>query len=157
MSEKKYIEIYSSFQVDDQGKFVIPGRFVKEVKMYLSNTNVELICRKKRSTRTQQQNRFLHLLFNIFSEKIRETQGKAPTPFELKEVCKFKFLLIEVADEETGECIGQRIKGTHECSKSEMMDFITDVYNYAVEKYNVVLPPCNTDLDLDLDFERTSK
>jgi hypothetical protein len=150
----RYTEVISSFQVDEHGKFKIPARFLDEVKLYFANTNVELICRKKRSRRSIQQNKFLHVLFTIFSQKIRETQGNAPTPSILKEICKLKFLLVDVTDEETGEVIGQRIKGTSELNKSEMADFITEIYQYAVTKYDVVLPPANTEFEIDLYFDR---
>jgi hypothetical protein len=149
MNSIDLFESYVTITVGEDGSFVIPARLVTEIKTYFKGKTIEIIARKKRSRRSCQQNRYLHLLFNIFSaELINYTGDKQYTPSVIKEMMKFKFLLTDIANEETGEITGQYIKGTHELKKSEMIDFIDDVVRYAAENYGIKLPMANEQFEL---------
>jgi len=78
-------------------------------------------------------------LFTIFKTSLNDL-GNDFTMEEVKEICKYKFGLTDVLNKQTGEVIGQRIKGTHEMSKTEMIEFIESVIRYAAECFDIILP-----------------
>lgn len=120
----------------------------KELKVF-NDKRVSITIEKIKSIRSCQQNRYLHLLFTIFKNELNEL-GNEFTMEEIKELCKSKFSTIDVFNKETGECIGQRIKGTHEMSKGEMVDFIESVIRWAADMFHIVLPAANEQIDLDI-------
>ena len=93
----------------------------------------------RKNQRSLNQNAYLHLLFTIFKNELNAL-GNEYTMLQVKELCKCKFSLIDVVNESTGECIGQRIKGTHEMSKVEMMQFIDDVIRWGADMFHITLP-----------------
>lgn len=102
---------------------------------------------KRKNQRSLQQNAYLHLLFTIFKNELNQL-GNEFTMEQVKELCKAKYLLIDVVNESTGECIGQRIKGTHELSKVEMMEFIENVIRWAAEMFHITLPYPNEQTEI---------
>ena len=141
MASIDLFEVYTSFTTDGDGRGKIPGRFLSDISLYFKNCNIELIARKKRSRRTLPQNAFLHVLFTIFSvELISLTGNKIYTPVLVKSMMKLKFLKYDLVDENTGEVVGEAIKDTHTLKKGECADFISEVLQYAAEKYHIVLP-----------------
>ena len=94
----------------------------------LEGKRVRVTLEKVSAKRSLQQNAYLHLLFTIFTESLNEL-GNEFTVDEVKELCKAKFALIDVMNKETGECLGQRIKGTSEMTKTELNLFIENQLN----------------------------
>ena len=94
---------------------------------------------KLSAKRSNQQNRYLHLLFTIFKDALNDL-GNEFTMEEVKELCKLKFAQIDVLNESTGEVIGQRIKGTSEMSKTELADFIENIIRWASSYFSITLP-----------------
>lgn len=94
---------------------------------------------KSKSQRSLSQNAYIHLLFTIFKNELNQL-GNEFTMTEVKELAKAKYLIIDVVNESTGECIGQRVKGTHELTKGEMTEFIENVIRWAAEMFHIVLP-----------------
>ena len=70
---------------------------------------------------------------------------------EVKSLMKTKFLLIDVVNIDTGEVIGERLKGTSECNKEELSEFVEKVIQWAAE-IQIILPYPNEQTDLN--FER---
>jgi glutamyl-tRNA reductase len=103
---------------------------------------------KYSSKRSKQQNRYLHLLFTILKEALNDF-GNEFTSEEIKELCKAKFSLIEVVNENTGETLGKRIKGTSEMNKTELNEFIESIIRWAAE-LNIILPFPNEQIEADL-------
>lgn len=97
---------------------------------------------EKNNKRTDPQNRYLHALFTIFTKALNDL-GNNFKMDEVKELVKCKFLTTEVVNESTGEVIGKRIKGTHELSKQEMVDFIDRFIEWAASDFGIVLPLAN--------------
>lgn len=93
-------------------------------------------CSKQRS---YEQNRYIHWLFKTFAEALNDL-GNEFQMEEVKQLCKLKFLTIEVVNEATGECIGSRIKGTAECTTTELNEFFEKVIIWAKEFFNITLP-----------------
>jgi len=104
----------------------------------LEGKKVVITIEKLTAKRSLQQNKYMHLLFSIFTESLNEL-GNNFTTKEVKELCKAKFALVDVANEQTGEILGQRIKATSEMNKEELGIFIDKVIQWASE-FNIKLP-----------------
>jgi len=104
----------------------------------LEGKKVVITIEKLTAKRSLQQNKYMHLLFSIFTESLNEL-GNNFTTKEVKELCKAKFTLVDVANEQTGEILGQRIKATSEMNKEELGIFIDKVIQWASE-FNIKLP-----------------
>jgi len=132
-----------------QGKL---SRNAKEVLVAQINKceggRILITCQKFSSKRSLPQNSYQHLLYTIFRDALNDL-GNEFTMEEVKELCKFKFLTIDVINEETGEVIGKRIKGTSELTKSETMDYLDSVIRWAKEDFNIHLPSGNEQLTID--------
>jgi len=115
----------------------------------LEGKRVRITLEKVSAKRSLQQNAYLHLLFTIFTESLNEL-GNDFTMDEVKELCKTKFLLIEVMNVETGEVIGQRIKGTSEMTKTELNLFIENIIRWAADYFSIVLPYPSEQLEVSL-------
>jgi len=102
---------------------------------------------KRRNQRSLAQNAYIHLLFTIFKTELNAL-GNEFTMEQVKEIAKAKFLTIDVVNENTGECIGQRVKGTHELSKVEMMEFVENVIRWAADMFHITLPYPNEQIEM---------
>ena len=123
---------------------------------HFEGKRVEVTIQKLKSSRSQQQNRYLHLLFTMFANEFTALTGnKIPTE-QWKELLKYKFAKRDKFDEETGEVVGEYIQHTSEMSKTELSNFVDDIIRYGAEKYSFNLPYPNEQLrvDLDLNFDR---
>lgn len=100
------------------------------------------------SKRSLPQNSYQHLLYSIFRDALNDL-GNEFTMQEVKDLCKYKFLLIDVINEETGEVIGKRIKGTSELSKVETMEYLDKIIEWAKESFNIKLPLPNESLEIE--------
>lgn len=137
-------------QIKDGKTGAITSKKIADCLRSLEGKRVVISIDVCKSTRSQQQNRYLHLLFTIFKDALNDL-GNEFTMEEVKELCKMKFATIDVFNNVTGECIGQRIKGTHEMSKSEMVDFIESIIRYSADFFHIVLPYPNENFSLDFD------
>jgi len=108
---------------------------------------VEITIKKVGSQRSHQQNRYLHLLFTIFKDALNDL-GNEFTMLEVKELCKAKFSLIDVVNQETSEVFGQRIKGTAEMTKGELAEFIESIIRWAADSFHIVLPYPNEQFEI---------
>jgi hypothetical protein len=119
-----------------------------EIKKF-EGKRVHITIKKVQSTRSGQQNRYIHALFTIFTKELNEL-GNDFTMTEVKELCKAKFSQVEVVNQETGEVIGTRIKGTHEMSKGELNEFIEKVIRWAADMFSITLPYPNEEMLLNI-------
>ena len=115
----------------------------------LEGKRVRVTLEKVSAKRSLQQNAYLHLLFTIFTESLNEL-GNEFTVDEVKELCKAKFALIDVMNKETGECLGQRLKGTSEMTKTELNLFIENIIRWAADYFSIVLPYPSEQLEVSL-------
>lgn len=139
-------------QINDAGEMQpsTMKKLLRETKEFFSGKRVHIVVQKYQSTRSGQQNRYLHLLFTIFKDALNEL-GNDFDMEEIKEMCKMKFLVVDVINTDTGECIGQRIKGTHELTKVEMMEFIEKIIRWAADSFHIVLPYPNEELEMNFE------
>ncbi len=122
---------------------------ILKVLSTLEGKRVRVTLEKVSAKRSLQQNAYLHLLFTIFTESLNEL-GNEFTMDEVKELCKAKFLLVDVMNVETGEVIGQRIKGTSEMTKTELNLFIENIIRWAADYFSIVLPYPSEQLEVSL-------
>ena len=114
-------------------------RNILKVLSGLEGKKVRITIEKLSAKRSLQQNAYLHLLFTIFTDALNDL-GNDFRMEEVKAICKTKFCTIDVINIDSGEVIGQRIKGTSEMNKMEMVDFIDNVIRWAASYFHIVLP-----------------
>jgi len=120
-----------------------------EVLQSFDGKEFQITVEKKKKSRSNQQNRYLHALFTIFRNELNAL-GNRFTMEQVKELCKAKFATIDVVNEATGEVIGQRIKGTSEMTTTELNEFIESVIEWAATMFHIVLPYPNEAFELEL-------
>lgn len=117
---------------------------------HFEGKRVEITLQRARAKRTTKQNRYLHLLFTIFRDALNEL-GNEFTLDDIKDLCKLKFAVVDVFNANTGEVIGQKIQGTSDMSKSEMIKFIDEIIIWAADYFHIVLPYPNEEFTLSFD------
>ena len=124
------------------------GVQIKDFIRTMEGKRVVFKIEKVKSIRSLQQNNYLHLLFTMFKDALNDL-GNEYTMEEVKELCKAKFSLIDVVNKDSGECIGQRIKGTHEMGKMEMCEFVDNIIRWAASFFGIILPSPNENVKLN--------
>lgn len=127
----------------------VENQIIRDLK-YFNGKRVEITLTKARVKRSTQQNRYLHLLFTIFRDALNDL-GNEFTLEDIKDICKLKFAVIDVVNKDTGEVIGQKIQGTSEMSKSEMITFIDAIIQWAADHFNIVLPYPNEEFTMNFE------
>lgn len=140
------MEVLAFGQIKD-GVLSIANRKLFQNELATMKNGRVTIKVSRNNQRSNAQNAYLHLLFTIFKNELNQLGNEFPM-LEVKELCKARFLITDVVNESTGECIGQRVKGTHELSKIEMMQFVDDVIRWAAEMFHIILPYPNEQTDL---------
>lgn len=129
-------------KLSKQAKDVLVSQIMK-----CEGGRIMITCQKFSSKRSLPQNSYQHLLYTILRDGLNDF-GNEFTMEDVKQLCKYKFLLIDVINEETGEVIGKRIKGTSELTKSETMDYLDAIIRWAQDDFNIKLPS-STQLTID--------
>lgn len=122
-----------------EGKLKITNRKSFDLELLEWEGKRVQITIERNNKRTSPQNRYLHALFTIFTRSLNELGNNFKVE-EVKELVKCKFLTIDVVNEQTGETIGERVKGTHELDKNEMIDFIDRFMEWSATDFNIILP-----------------
>lgn len=120
------------------GQLIINRRQLQTELSAFGNHGIRLVI-EQTSKRTSPQNRYLHLLFTIFQKELNEL-GNEFTMQEVKDLCKYKFLKTEVFNTDSGEVIGERIKGTSELTKEDLNVFIGQIIRWAADMFHIILP-----------------
>ncbi len=137
------------FQIYMTGKVVegemqgIPRKRLKEELRHFEGKPIELIIRRKKKHRSNQQNR----LYWVYMGMIGEYLGYSKD--EIHEICKYKFLKKETADETTGE-IFQYIQSTSKLSTVEFMEYIENLYKWSAETFGLTLPEPNSQMEMNV-------
>jgi hypothetical protein len=123
-------------------------RSILKVLSGLEGKKVRITLEKVSAKRSLSQNAYLHLLFTIFTDALNYL-GNEFKMEEVKAICKTKFCTIDVINNNSGEVIGQRIKGTSEMNKMEMVEFIDSVIRWAADYFHITLPYPNEQLEIE--------
>lgn len=100
-----------------------------------------------KNRRSNPQNNYIHLTFDLLASELNK-MGNNFRPSEIKELLKFKYLLVDVVNSDTGECLGQRVRGTSELTKEEFSEFVEKVIQFASE-LNIRLPLPNENIEMN--------
>ena len=95
---------------------------------------------KKRGKRSSQQNRYY---WGICIAEIRmrlKELGYRMTPEEVHDMLKLKFIPVHLHDQE-GTVIATAPGSTAEMNKTEMMDYISQVIEWAGDALDLIIPP----------------
>lgn len=112
--------------------------------------DVIVTIEKRKSKRSNAQNRFFHgVVIPIIQQGYLEAgwiEGKSFewTKNEIKKACLIK----EAVNEKTGE-VKQYVGETSGLTKSEFMDFIAEVQQWAMESLNVYVPDPNQVMEIE--------
>ena len=101
------------------------------------------------SRRSLPQNSYFHLLMTIFKDALNDL-GNDFDMETVKELCKAKFLLIDLVNESNGEIYGKRTKSTTELSKVEFMELIDAIVAWGSE-LGIRLPLPNEPIQMDFE------
>ncbi len=126
----------------------VSAQLAKDLKEF-EGKRVLIKITLKRRTRSLKQNAYLHALFTLFKDELNKL-GNEFTSQEVKDICKCKFLNSEIANKETGEIIGNRIKHTSELNTMEMSEFIENIISWAADMFHIILPYPSEVLQMDL-------
>lgn len=135
---------------DEIESFVIDGRLkdnadlvnraIKNREGQAILITIQTVSRK----RTSQQNRYIHRLFTIFTQSLNEL-GNTFSMSDTKALCAAKFLIIDVVNQDSGDVIGQRIRGTSELDTKEFGEYFEKVIAWAADTFGIILPYPNTE------------
>lgn len=123
---------------------------IKDLLPYYEGKRVEITIQRLKSKRSDQQNRYLHALFTIFKNELNAL-GNEFSMQQVKDLCKLKFAKVEMINTQTGEVMGERIKGTSEMNKTELNEFIENIIRWAAEYFSITLPYPNETTTLNFD------
>jgi len=104
---------------------------------------------KKKKKRSIDQNSYIHALFTLLKDSLNEL-GNSFTMEQVKEMMKYKFLLVDMYNEDTGVLIGSRIRGTSELTTTELNDFFEKIIAYAADEFGIILPYPNEQLRIEV-------
>jgi len=144
------MKVVSEVRIKD-GKLDFKQRssFLQDVSKFKDGDYV-ITVEKRKKKRSISQNAYLHLLFTMFTNELNEL-GNEFQMLEVKELLKYKFLKIEVVNQETGQIIGERVKHTSELTTTDMMGFIENIIRYGAEMFHFNLPYPEEQINLEFD------
>ena len=137
--------------VNDEGELQRNVRQqIKELLPYYKKQRITITIEKFKSKRSDQQNRYLHALFTIFKNELNAL-GNEFSMQQVKDLCKLKFAKVEMINTQTGEVMGERIKGTSEMNKTELNEFIENIIRWGAEYFSITLPYPSENLEINFE------
>lgn len=141
------MEITAFALVQDQTlAFRSYGKLQTEL-LALEGKEVEVSIRKKRAYRSSPQNRYYHGCVIPALRYAMEAKGYIVSKEDVHELLKYKFLKGELISISTGEVI-PTIGSTTKLTKSDFMDYITQIQAYAAAEYDCIIPEPNENLSI---------
>lgn len=142
----KNLHLTYSGPVSDDGAIAIPKRARKEIGQAFAGQNVEVVIKKLRRSRSNQQNRYywgvvvamvLQALHDLGNQDLKP--GHPDSANIVHEFLKQKFLPPVIASDAHGQEL-RLPPSTRKQNTAEMMDYISEIQMWAVEFLNVVIP-----------------
>ena len=121
------------------GKLNRNRKLIKEALAQYEGKEIILSIERNKKKRSNEQNRYLHSMFTILKTELNEL-GNNFSMQEVKDMMKVKYIMVDMVNEQTGDVYGQRVKGTHECSTVQLMEFIDHVRKWAMDVFGIYLP-----------------
>lgn len=125
------------------GKFHLRNKrqFDEEILLF-SQSDITVTFEKKKSKRSDSQNRLWWVYMTIISKELGYTKN------EIHEICKFKFLKAERVDERTGE-VFEYLRSSTDLNKSEFGEMVDSLILWAAE-LKIELPLPNTQIEINI-------
>lgn len=105
----------------------------KEENKFFAGKEIEIIVRKKRAKRNNEQNNLYHAYIKLLAEFTGHSEE------EMHSIIGYKFRLTETVDEKTGE-IFQYIRSTTQFNKMQFADHLTEIQQWSESSLKVRLP-----------------
>lgn len=136
------VELIYNAKVSPEGIMTIQNRsaFNKELELF-AGKEVEVIVKRKRSKRSNPQNRYFHgVAIPIIKHRLLELGfDEAHSNEWVKDFVKFNCLKIEVTNPDTGEVM-ETLGKTSGLTKSEFADMVERLERFCAEKLDIQLP-----------------
>lgn len=145
------IELCYNAKVNDNGILTIQNRkgFDKEVAIF-KGKDVEVIVKRKRSQRSNGQNRYFHgVAIPIIKHRLIELGYEEAYSTEwVKDFVKCACLKVEIVNKQTGEVMEALGKTSH-LTKSEFAEMVDRLERFCADKLDLQLPMPNEELTLN--------
>lgn len=136
------VELIYNAKVSTDGIMTIQNRtaFNKELELF-AGKEVEIVVKRKRSRRSNPQNRYFHgVAIPIVKQRLLELGfDEAHSNEWVKDFIKFNCLKVEVTNPGTGE-IMETLGKTSGLNKSEFADMVERLERFCAEKLDIQLP-----------------
>ena len=109
------------------------GKAIRDAFSRHEGKDVAVTIERKRSKRSDRQNRLWWLYMTILSKDLGYTKD------EMHEICKMKFLKLERVDEKTGLVLPY-LGSTAALNKSDFGELVDSLLQWSSETFNIVLP-----------------
>lgn len=124
-------------EIDNRGQL---AKFINEMK---GEEGVHYLRREKKNRRTNQQNRYMHLMFSLIQQGFYDIgYREIKTTDDAKYVMKEMFLAYYVENGTGGRV--KMVRRTRDLNKEQMAVFIDECIQFAAENLGVVIPPPNS-------------
>jgi len=134
--------------IEGELRFKQRSTFLSDLKQ-LKNGDYILILEKKRKKRSLSQNAYY---WGVVVENVKSGLldiGYRMTKDDTHEFLKGKFHIIEKVNENTGEIL-KAVGSTSEMTTSQMMDYFSEITQWAAEYLNIQIPQPNEQLQIEL-------
>jgi len=111
---------------------------IKQSLAKLEGKRCIISIEKLSAKRSDQQNKFLHVLLTAFTQELNAL-GNEFKMATVKDLCKMKFAMVDVVNSSTGEVIGQQMKPTSAMNKIELNEFFESIIRWAAEDFDIQL------------------
>jgi len=137
-------------KVSEDGLLTIINRkaFDEAIKAELSGKYVTIEVNRKKSVRSNPQNAYYWSCVLPIMQCGLKVIGHRLSKDDIHLFLRGKFLKQELCNG-YGEAIGSRIKSTTELLKSEFMDYLAEITQFAAEYLSIVVPQPNEQIKID--------
>lgn len=135
--------IYKTGKVVDGELQGISRQKLKAELGYFNGKPVELIIRKRKKHRSNQQNKYYWVLISIISDHLGYDRDT------IHEIVKYKFLKKESVDNNTGE-VYEYVCSTTKLSTVEFLEYVENIIRWSAETFSIVLPLPNEQIEIEL-------
>lgn len=134
-----------------EGKLTRNRNLITEAIQSFEGKDVIVKIEKAKRKRSNPQNAYMWSCIIPIMRNALKDAGYTMTNEAVHDLLKLRFLKETIiVNEDTGECI-ERVKSTTELSTSQMMDYFSEITQFAAEYFSVVIPEPNESITLNLD------
>lgn len=137
---EKIISFYGRVNADGVLEGIPKKKLTNELLQF-KGKGVELIIKRRKRSRTHQQNKLYWVYCTIIGDELGYTKD------EIHSILKYKFLKEQKTDENTG-LVFDFIGSTAQLGVEQFMNYIESIFKFCAEELNIILPEPNSQLSL---------